>query len=394
VSNPTLNSVLVPAHESFVWRFILQNEVDLCYQLLRVNKAVREVSLVDSHLVAIPRLNDQVECLLMRGSSLRFRRSPLDSGLVDCKLKTIGLGGSVSLGLGHVVEALRSNVHLQCLHLAHNNVADIVTPASLFASNPSLVAMTLPINSSLIHNKILEFVRAFQKEFPNEGQTVLVMSKAFVPSWLFEAMQSEVNLQMWDFDDAGIIASQIQINKELAKYVEALPLSGDLVCVAPADPPSNDGPITFVSLVFDVDNFAMIRLTTRTTHLDLRGLRCGVKSLPQLMLYVRNFKTIKLTLTDSSALERLISLLITLPSARKLDIHVVFSSTTYDGLFSFEIYRLVKAARLWGVKITDKKANQKIGIDKTLFHSFLASVACVSIWVSIASCGVPQISIL
>jgi len=385
VSNPTVNSALVPAHEPFVWRNIHQWEADLCYQLLRANKAVREVSLVDSpHMVSIPRLNDQVECLLMRGNSLRVLRSPLDSGLVDCKLKMLDLGRSASLwGFGHIVEALRGNVHLQCLHLAGNKVADIVTPASLFASNPCLLAMTLPIDSSLINtNNILEYVRAFQQKSPNEGQTVLVMSRAVVPSWLLEAMRDEVGLQMWDFDDLRATASENQINQELAKYVEVLPLSGDLMCVAPS---SNDGQlqITFVSLVFDVCNFAMICLTTNTTHLDLRGLSFGVKSLPQLMLYVRNFKSLELTLADRSALECLISFLITHPSARRLDIHVVFSSaTTYHGLFNFENYRLMKAARLWGVKITEEKEQAEVIIFTVILLE--APFACVSIWISIA----------
>jgi len=158
VSNPTLNSALVPTHEPFVWRTIQQkHKVDLCYQLLRVNKDVKEISLVgctylgvdlgrSTHLVAIPRLNDQVECLLMRGNSLTFQ-SPLDSGLVDCKLKMLDLVASVSSGLEYIVEALRGNAHLQCLHLAANRVADAAIPASLFASNPSLLAMTLPIDS-------------------------------------------------------------------------------------------------------------------------------------------------------------------------------------------------------------------------------------------------------
>jgi len=311
VSNPTLNSALVPAHEPFVWRNIEQKEIDLCYQLLRVNKEVREVSLVDSyHLVAVPRFNDQVECLLIRGSSLTFRGSPLDSGLVDCKLKTLDLATDGSSRFLHfdVMNALRGNVHLQCLHLAVNNTfVDMVTPASLFASNPSFLAMTLPIDSLNVTKNILTCVRAFQKESP-KGQTVLVMSKAVIPSWIFGAIQSEANLQMWDFDDLRATAAQNQMNKELEKYVEALPLSGDLMCVALVGPSSNDGPITFVSLVFDVDNFAMVCLTTSSKHLDLRGLSLGVKSLPQLMLYVRNFKTLKLTLAHSSALECLLSL--------------------------------------------------------------------------------------
>lgn len=51
-----------------------------------------------------------------------------------------------------------------------------------------------------------------------------------------------------------------------------------------------------MSLLFGVSDFALIRLTTNITHLDLRGFCVGVKSLPQLMLYMRNFKTLKLTL--------------------------------------------------------------------------------------------------
>lgn len=74
VSNPTLNSALMPAHEPFVWRKISKNDVDLCYQLLRENKQAKEISLVESeHLVAIPRINDQVECLLMNRNRMVFR---------------------------------------------------------------------------------------------------------------------------------------------------------------------------------------------------------------------------------------------------------------------------------------------------------------------------------
>jgi len=384
VSNPTLNSVLVPEHEPFVWRNSQQKEVDLCYQLLRVNKAVREVSLVDSvHLVAIPRLNDQVECLLMRGNSLTFR-SPLDSGL-GCKLKMLELVVRGISGLGCIVEALRGNVHLQFLHLAAYNVADIVTPASLFASNPCLLAMTLPIGSLETRN-ILEYVRALQRP---PRQTVLVMSKATVPSF-FEAMQSEVGLQVWDFDDAQ--ASQNQINQQLEKYVEALPLSGDLVCVAPAGSPSNDGPITFVGLVFDVFNFAMICLTTETSHLDLRGLSFGVQSLPQLMLYVRNFKTLELALADGSALECLISLLITHPSARRLDIHVVFSPATSHGLFSFEDHRLMEAARLWGEGHGGNESQSPRYL-RILFSPAPSSICmCFDLGLNRGACGVQQVS--
>jgi len=251
----------------------------------------------------------------------------------------------VSSGLEHVVEALRGNVYLRCLHLAANKVADAAIPASLVASNPGLLAMTLPLDSLSTSHNILKYVRALQRP---TGQTVLVMSKAMVPFWLFDAMKSEVSLQMWDFDDAQVTAAQNQINEALGEHVEALPLSGDLMCVAPTGPSYDASPITFVSLVFGVSNFAMICLTTRTTHLDLRGLVFGVQSLPQLMLYVRNFKTLKLRLADRSALECLISLLITHPSARKLDIHIVFSSTVYLGLFGFEDYRLMQAARVWG----------------------------------------------
>jgi len=143
-----------------------------------------------------------------------------------------------------------------------------------------------------------------------------------------------------------------------------------------------------VSLVFDVCNFAMICLTTNTTHLDLRGISFGVKSLPQLMLYVRNFKSLELTLADRSALEYLISLLITLPSVRRLDIHAVFSPTTYRGLFSFEDHRLMEAARLWGVKITVETKDNEFNIVEAYFALFLAPFACVSIWVSIMWCTI------
>jgi len=377
VSNPKLNSELVPADEPFVWRNIQEKNVDLCYQLLRVNKAVKEISLFDSHLVSLPRVNDQVECLLISRNAVIFQ-SPMNSGLVDCKFKTLDLAGSVSNGLGHVVDALRGNSNLKYLHLAANAVGDASIPASLFASIPGLLAMTLPLDS-LSANNILEYVRAFQKP---TGQTVLVMSKAIVPARLLDAMQAEVNLQMWDFDDAAVTAAQNRINQALADYVEDLPLSGDLMCVTPARP-SDDGPITFVSLSFAVFNFAMICLTTGTTHLDLRGLSFGVKSLPQLMLYMRNFKSVKLTLADSSALECLISLLITHPRARKLDIHVVLSSHTYSGLFSFEDHRLMKAAKLWGVKIEDEATGKDPGPEHYIVP-LISPIVCVSIWVSLA----------
>jgi len=93
------------------------------------------------------------------------------------------------------------------------------------------------------------------------------------------------------------------------------------------------------------------------------------------MLYMRNFKSLELTLADRFALECLISLLITHPSARdELDIHVVFSSaTTYHGLFNFENYRLMKAARLWGVK--------------------RPCCMCFDLGLNRGSCGVQQISI-
>jgi len=325
---------------------------------------VQELVLDNGQLTALPRVNNQVECLSVRANPLLELHSPMSSGLVGCKLKTLELTGSLAGGVEHMVDALRGNPNLQFLHLADNgnSIKDASVVASLFASNPTLVAITLPLSS--LETTLCEVIRAVQN---NSSMTVLVMSRAVVPSDALEAMCVDPKLHMWDYAHKNTENSsslyqvqEVQINDALATYVEALPLSGDLICVAPAlessarEKNEREGRITFISAVFAADGFAMISLTAAATNvllpcnnLDLRGFRVGVKSLPQLMLYARNFSAMTLKLADASALECLVALVITHPAARKLAITAVCPAEHFDpgfldeyrmdsvGLFSF-----------------------------------------------------------
>jgi len=352
----------------FEWRGIRGENAELCQQLLKVNKTVQELVLDNGQLTALPRVNNQVECLSVRANPLLAFHSPMSSGLVGCKLKTLELTGSLAGGVEHMVDALRGNSNLQFLHLADNgnSIKDASVVASLFASNPALVAITLPLSSlEAATTTLCEVARAVQHNSSSGSRmTVLVMSRAVVPSDALEAMRADPKLHMWDYAcrnpntfSSPCQVQEDQINDTLASYVEALPLSGDLICVAPAPlqigDRENESPITFISAVFAANEFAMISLTAASNvllscnNLDLRGFRVGVKSLPQLMLYARNFSAMTLKLADTSALECLVALVITHPAARKLAITAVCPAEHFDpgfldeyrmdsvGLFSF-----------------------------------------------------------
>jgi len=398
----------------FEWRDIRGENVELCQQLLRVNSTVQELVLDNGQLTALPQVNNQVECLSVRANPLLAFHSPMSSGLVGCKLKTLELTGSLAGGVEHMVDALRGNSNLQFLHLADNgnSIKDASVVASLFASNPALVAITLPLSSLEAATTLCEVARAVQNNSSPGSMTVLVMSRAVVPSDALEAMRVDPKLHMWDYAQNAISSSlyqaqEVKINDALASYVEALPLSGDLICVAPTlesrdrEIQKSEGPITFISAVFAADEFAMISLTAAAcNNLDLRGFRVGVKSLPQLMLYARNFSAMTLKLADTSALECLVALVITHPAARKLAITAVCPAEHFDpgfldeyridsvGLFSFEEYRLREAAKLWGVTIQEEEEE---GMKKPPMFTFkhiaplmIAAIVAAPFWITLA----------